>query len=252
MTDMTAALPRPKVPIWHTAYDAYRLGIGAIFSSGVMFRFFVYGSVSLLAVFGVFLYGNLSMSGLLANTRSPGSNQTLVIGSSFLLGIALYALIAAIQTPMGVAVQRYVLLGDSPKHSYFAYLTGSYGLRFFWVSIAVYAYFCIAGFLYVPIVYLVYQVSPFRSDGIFRHACRQSLCIDGHHVNLDRFVRSRQLVGYQNQLCIRNRRCGSPRPCSPPRICRNSRHYVAPVLRILPAVCSTFPCLHGRRYRSDD
>lgn len=164
MTDISATLPRPKIPVWRTAYDGYRLGIGAIFSSGAMFRFFVYGSVSLVAVFGVFLYGNLSMSGLLANA-SPGSNQTLVIGSSFLLGIALYALIAAIQTPLGVAVQRFVLLGDSPKHSYFSYLTGRYGLRFFSVSIAVYAYFCIAGFLYVPIVYLVYRVSPFDPMG---------------------------------------------------------------------------------------
>jgi hypothetical protein len=39
-------------------------------------------------------------------------------------------------------------------------LTASYGLRFFWASIAVYAYFYVAGFLYVPIVYLAYHVSP--------------------------------------------------------------------------------------------
>ncbi len=75
---------------------------------------------------------------------------------------------------------------------------------FFSVSIAVYAYFCIAGFLDVPIVYLRLPGEPIRSDGVFRHACRQSLCIDDHHVNLDHLVRSRQLVGDQNQLCIRN------------------------------------------------
>lgn len=159
MTDISVALPRPKIPVWRTAYEGYRLGIGAIFSSGVMFRFFVYGSVALLAVFGVLAYGNASISSLMANAGT-GTNQTLVIGSSFLFGMLLYALIAAIQTPLGVAIQRYVLLGDSPKHSYFAYLNRGYGLRFFRVSIAVYAYFYIAGLLWFPIVYLAYHVSP--------------------------------------------------------------------------------------------
>ena len=251
MTDISATLPRPKIPVWRTAYDGYRLGIGAIFSSGAMFRFFVYGSVSLVAVFGVFLYGNLSMSGLLANA-SPGSNQTLVIGSSFLLGIALYALIAAIQTPLGVAVQRFVLLGRFSQ----AFILLIFD-RPLWPSIFLGVDRCLCLLLYRRISLCSDRIlglpgEPIRSDWVFRHACRQSLCIDDHHVNLDHLVRSRQLVGDQNQLCIRNCRYRSSRFCHTPGVYGNSRHHVASFLYFLPGICSTFPCLHGRRYRSDD
>lgn len=165
MTDIPAARPRPKIPVWRTAYDGYRLGIGAIFSSGVMFRFFVYGFLSLLIVFGILMYANFRMSALLASTAT-GANQNLVIGSSFLLGMLVYAAIAAIQTPLGVVVQRYILLGDLPQLSYFGHLNGRNGLRFFRVSIAVYVYFFIGGSAYVPILYLVYHVSPFEPTGM--------------------------------------------------------------------------------------
>ena len=103
MTDISAALPRPKIPIWRTAYDGYRLGIGAIFSSGAMFRYFVYGSVSVVTVMGVLFYGSLTMSGLVGQCGVTERTLALVVGSSFVLGIALSALIAAMQTPMGVA-----------------------------------------------------------------------------------------------------------------------------------------------------
>jgi hypothetical protein len=36
---------RPTIPVFRTAYDAYRLERSAIFSSGKAFRFFLYGSV---------------------------------------------------------------------------------------------------------------------------------------------------------------------------------------------------------------
>ena len=48
----TSVAAQPKIPVFRTAYDAYRLGIGAIFSSGKMFRFFMYGFVLSIAVVG--------------------------------------------------------------------------------------------------------------------------------------------------------------------------------------------------------
>src|SRR5215510_5897519 len=60
MTDAFAAAPRPKVPIFRTAYDGYRLGIGAIFGNFAMFRYFVYGSVLWISLIGYEFYDSFS------------------------------------------------------------------------------------------------------------------------------------------------------------------------------------------------
>ena len=56
--------PAPsEISIWRTAYDAYRLGLGAIFSSGVMFRYFVYGSVMSVTMAGAEFLFSFDQSG---------------------------------------------------------------------------------------------------------------------------------------------------------------------------------------------
>ena len=56
MTDIPVAAPHPTVPVFRTAYDAYRLGIGAFFGNSAMFRFLVYGSALSLTILATEYY----------------------------------------------------------------------------------------------------------------------------------------------------------------------------------------------------
>jgi MFS family permease len=118
--------------------------------------------VLLLCLFGTAISYRVPVSSLLAarvtNTLILTAAASL---SAILLGFLGYVVIAAVQAPLGVIVQRHILLGDPPRHSYFAYVTSSYGHRFFKVSIAIYAFFYVAGLVHAPIIYWAYSVSPF-------------------------------------------------------------------------------------------
>ena len=101
--------PSERSPVWRTAYEGYRLGIGAIFSSGVMFRFFVYGSVLSIAVLGVEIY-------LLVWTAMNLSERASDI-LALLIPLVTYVAMSAVQTPSGIVMQRRILLGDIPSRS---------------------------------------------------------------------------------------------------------------------------------------
>ena len=158
MTDIAAALSRPKVPIWHTAYEAYRLGIGAIFSSGVMFRFFIYGSVMSIAIVGAELLFSFDHSG---GTFDVNHNYI----NSLIIGILSAVILAGIQTPLGIAIQRQILLDDMPQASYFNYAANPPGRKFFVSSLWIYGAYLIAEFAEVPVL-AVAGINPLDSDAV--------------------------------------------------------------------------------------
>jgi hypothetical protein len=158
MTDITAALPRPKVPICHTAYDAYRLGIGAIFSSGIMFRFFIYGSIMSIAIVGVELLFSFDHTG---GTFDINHNYI----NSLMIGVLSAIILAGIQTPLGIAIQRQILLDDVPQTSYFNYAANPPGRRFFVSSLWIYGAYLVAEFAEVPIL-AVAGINPLDSDAV--------------------------------------------------------------------------------------
>jgi hypothetical protein len=127
MTDISAAAPHPKIPVFRTAYDAYRLGFGAIFSSGKMFRFFVYGSVLWISLVGFEFYNGLSR-GQAAARGTLNDGRTLM--EEVLLALLFAAAIAAAQAPMCIWLQRKVLLGDTPRKSYLGHLLDPAGIRY--------------------------------------------------------------------------------------------------------------------------
>jgi hypothetical protein len=141
MADTFAAAPRPTIPVFRTAYDAYRLGIGAIFSSGAMFRYFIYGSVLWISLSGIEFYDSLSR-GKAAASGTLNDGRTLI--EDVLLALVFAVAIAAAQTPMCVSVQRKVLLGEAPHKYYFAQLLDPIGLRYALVAFLIQALFLCA------------------------------------------------------------------------------------------------------------
>jgi len=131
MTDVSAGGPRPKIPVWRTAYDAYRLGLGAVFSSGVMFRFFVYGSLLCLATLsGYFYIVGDGQSDALVSIGSRRATAVVVITVTYLL-------LAAVAAPLGICIQRYIVLGEPPRKSYFHYAAMKRGRSYVFASLAV-------------------------------------------------------------------------------------------------------------------
>ena len=165
MADISATLPRPKIPVWRTAYDGYRLGIGAIFSSGIMFRYFVYGSLAIIVATGALFYISVMTQSWLSSAAG-GLERTLALAAMIVSAYLAYAALAATQTPLGVVFQRHMLLDEPPRHPYFAYWATSYGRRFFWVSAAVYGFFFVAGLVHVPFILLFYGTDPFDQVAI--------------------------------------------------------------------------------------
>ena len=125
-----------------------------------MFRYFVYGSMAVVTAMGALFYVSFTTQGWLGNAAGDWSERLrlrVTIVSAY-LG---YAALAAAQTPLGVVFQRYILLREPPRHSYFAYWASSYGRRFFWASAAVYGYFLVASLIHVPFFLLFYGTDPF-------------------------------------------------------------------------------------------
>jgi len=129
MTDVTAGLSRPKIPVWRTAYDAYRLGLGAIFSSGKMFRFFVYGSALSIAILMVQAYS------MLWTFRYLDQLNADIIGIAINFGV--YCALAVVQAPLGIAVQRWVLADEQPDSSYLAGALDRRGRFYLLASLAI-------------------------------------------------------------------------------------------------------------------
>ncbi|HVR66449.1 MAG TPA: hypothetical protein VMT98_07400 [Verrucomicrobiae bacterium] len=148
MTDISAALPRPKVPVWRTAYDGYRLGIGAIFSSGAMFRFFVYGSVLSIAALGAEIYF------LFSTPMNLSEHATNIL--ALVIPFVTYIAMTAVQTPLGIAMQRRILLGDIPSRSYVAYAVDQRGRNYAFVLLLICGFYFLASLIEIPVTLLVY------------------------------------------------------------------------------------------------
>jgi hypothetical protein len=125
-----------------------------------MSRYFVYGSVAVIAAIGAMFYVNFTMHDWLSGT-APGLERTLMLCTSLGASCLAYALVAAMQMPLGVVFQRHILLGEPPRHPYFAYWSSNYGRRVFWASVAIYGYFFGASLIHVPFFIAVYQTDPF-------------------------------------------------------------------------------------------
>jgi hypothetical protein len=148
MTDAFAPARHPRIPVFRTAYDAYRLGIGAIFGSSAMFRFFVYGSVLSIAVLGAEFY-LLYWSGM--NLSESTANILALI-----MPLMTYVALTAVQTPLGIAIQRRLLLGDVPTRSYAAYATDRRGINYGIVLLAICAFYALASLIEIPVALVVF------------------------------------------------------------------------------------------------
>jgi hypothetical protein len=142
MTDISAAMPRSKIPVWRTAYDGYRLGIAAIFSSGAMFRFFVYGSVLSIAVLGAEVY----LMFWIVVSLSERASDILAL----LIPFVAYIAITAVQTPLGIVLQRRILLGDFPSRSYVAYAVDHRGRNYAFVLLLICGFYFLASLIEIP------------------------------------------------------------------------------------------------------
>src|SRR5262245_58025305 len=149
MTDAFAAAPRPKVPIFRTAYDGYRLGIGAIFGNFAMFRYFVYGSVLWISLIGYEFYDSFSST---TAVMRGGAGRPII--GDIIIAILFAVAIAAVQTPMCIALQRRVLLGEAPKQFYFAHLLSQAGSRYLLATFLVQAFFLGASLSQYPVIML--------------------------------------------------------------------------------------------------
>ena len=148
--------PHPTIPIWRTVAAAYRLGIGALFGDGALFRYFVYASLLSLAVVGLQLYHVASR--LAAVAQSPTLGTTLL---SIATGMLLYVGYAAASCPFAAAVHRKILLGETPRGYYAAAATRAMQLRFLLATIAVYALFFVAPLVSNLALYLIFGLNPF-------------------------------------------------------------------------------------------
>jgi len=155
--------PHPTIPIWRTVAAAYRLGIGALFGDGALFRYFVYASLLSLAVLSLQFYHIASRLAAAAQPQTPG--MTLL---SIAAGMLLYVGYAAAICPFAVAVHRNILLGETPRGYYAVAAMRRTQLRFLLAAIAVYAVFFVAPFVNNLAVYLIYGLNPFDALAVSR------------------------------------------------------------------------------------
>ncbi len=151
--------PHPTIPIWRTAVAAYRLGLGALFRDGALFRYFVYASLLSLAVLSLQFYHIASNLAAMTQPQTAGA-ILLHIATSILL----YVGYAVAVCPFAVAVHRKVLLGERPRDYYAAAAMRRTQLRFLLATLAVYAVFFVAPFANNLAIYLIYGLNPF--DGL--------------------------------------------------------------------------------------
>jgi len=120
--------PDRKIPIWRTAVAAYRLGIGAVFSNGALFRYFIYASLFSLGILALQFYLTALQLAAVTQPQSPG-RATLSMAGSMLLSVGYAAAIC----PFAVAMHRHILLGETPRSYYLA--AGRKQLRFLLATI---------------------------------------------------------------------------------------------------------------------
>jgi len=155
--------PHPTIPIWRTVTAAYRLGIGALFGDGALFRYFIYASLLSLAVLSLQFYHIASRLAAVAQPQTAG--MTLL---SIATGIVLYVGYAVAICPFAVAVHRKILLGETPRGYYAAAAMRRTQLRFLLATSAVYAVFFVAPFVNNLAVYLIYGLNPFDALEVSR------------------------------------------------------------------------------------
>ena len=153
----------PTIPIWRTVVAAYRLGIGALFRDGALFRYFIYASLISLVVLSLNFYQVASRLASMAEPQTPG-----MVLQSIAVGMLLYVAYAAAVCPYAVAVHRKILLGETPRDYYAAAVMRRTQLRFLLATIAVYAVFFVAPFVNNLSVYLIYGLNPFDAPAISR------------------------------------------------------------------------------------
>lgn len=151
----------PTIPIWRTAVAAYRLGIGALFGHGALFRHFIYASLLCLALLGLQIYQVMSRFASMMEVQTPGS-----IMQRIALSMLLFVGYAAATCPYAVAVHRKVLLGEVPRAYYVASLFQRRQLRFLLASIVVYALFFVAPVVSNLAIYLIYGLNPFDGRAV--------------------------------------------------------------------------------------
>ena len=153
----------PTIPIWRTAVAGYRLGLGALFGDGALFRYFVYASLLSLPVVNFQLY---HMPALLAATAQPQTfGMTLLSTATAML---LYLGYAAAICPFSVAVHRKILLGETPRDYYAVAAMRRTQRRFLLATVAVNAVFFVAPFVGNFAVYLLYGLNPFDALEVSR------------------------------------------------------------------------------------
>src|SRR5215470_2514143 len=142
----------PTIPVWRTVLAAYRLGIGAVFSSGALFRYFIYASLLSLAIFALQLY---QAAWRLATMAQPQTTGTVVLSVG--VSTLLYLGYGAAVCPFAAAVHRRILLGETPQGFYAA--ARGMQLRFFWATTAVSALFFLGPLVSDLVVYLTFGLN---------------------------------------------------------------------------------------------
>ncbi len=161
MTDSAAGSSPPKIPVFRTAYDAYRLCFSAIFGCRKVLRFFLYGTGLSLGIVGAIKYARLT--GFLYLPVGAPWRIEINFALETLISIITLAGLAAAQAPMGIAIIRYVILREVPDGAYFSGLPGR-RWRFFLLTVLVYFLFLLASLAFVPLA-LIHGINPiYRSD----------------------------------------------------------------------------------------
>jgi hypothetical protein len=142
-----------KIPIWRTVVAAYRLGIGAVFSNGALFRYFIYASLLSLVILALQFFLTASRLAAMTQPQAPGTT-VLSIAASMLL----YVAYAAALCPFAAAVHRRILLGETPRGYYAAAWRTQ--RQFLLATIAVYALFFLAPLVSNLAAYLIFGLNP--------------------------------------------------------------------------------------------
>lgn len=151
----------PTIPIWRTAAAAYRSGVGALFSHGALFRYFIYASLLCVVLLGIQVYQLRSSFASIVEEQTPGT-----IVQRIALSMLLFVGYATATCPYAVAVHRKVLLGEVPRAYYVASLFQRRQLRFLLASITISALFFLAPFINNLAVYLIYGLNPFDGRAV--------------------------------------------------------------------------------------
>jgi hypothetical protein len=155
----------PKVPVWRTAYEAYRLGLAAVLGNRVLLRFLVCAAVPTTAVLAAEFYLSVALPWL-----PPGAAASDPLSGYDAVGMTIpllsLALLAVAQAPLGLAIQRRILLGDAPKGTYLSLATDRRGRRYVGISLL------IAGFFYAAVLAEIVSMGIAVNDGAIAAGAR--------------------------------------------------------------------------------